>query len=158
MTQFEYDGVMKRYEVKVPQIIAGETSMLTIAYISEDNRITLLREMKVEFVRNLLLQWDEHSHQLEMQEKRQAGEFDDLFSEEDKEYARWELEHDLAKSIDEIEFTTRTYDCLQHANILKVGQLVKKKESDLIKLRNFGRKSLTEVEEKLMELGLTLKQ
>ena len=64
MTQFEYDGVMKRYEVKVPQVIAGEHSMLTIAYISEDNRITLLREMKVEFVRNLLMHWDEYEHQM----------------------------------------------------------------------------------------------
>ena len=64
MTQFEYDGVMKRYEVKVPQVIAGEHSMLTVAYMSEDNRITLLREMKVEFVRNLLLQWDEYEYQI----------------------------------------------------------------------------------------------
>ena len=64
MTQFKYDGVMKRYEVKVPQAIAGEHSMLTVAYMSEDYRITLLREMKVEFVRNLLLQWDEYEHQI----------------------------------------------------------------------------------------------
>lgn len=64
MTQFEYDGVMKRYEVKVPQVIAGETSMLTVAYMSEDNRITLLREMKVEFVRTLLLQWEEYEYQM----------------------------------------------------------------------------------------------
>jgi len=79
MTQFEYDGVMKRYEVKVPQIIAGETSMLTIAYISEDNRITLLREMKVEFVRNLLLQWDEYEYQIsrelqDMLDNKQKGD------------------------------------------------------------------------------------
>ena len=64
MTQVEYDGVMKRYEVKVPQVIAGETSMLTVAYMSEDNRITLLREMKVEFVRTLLLQWEEYEYQM----------------------------------------------------------------------------------------------
>ena len=64
MTQFKYDTIMKRYEVKVPQVTAGEHSMLTIAYISENNRITLLREMKVEFVRNLLLQWDEYEYQM----------------------------------------------------------------------------------------------
>jgi len=64
MIQFDYDGVMKRYKVKVPQVIAGEHSMLTVAYMSEDNRITLLREMKVEFVRNLLLQWDEYEYQM----------------------------------------------------------------------------------------------
>ena len=158
MIRFDYDDVMKRHNVLVTFTLAGENYDMTVASISKDDELTMHRELKISSVRQILMQWDEHSHQLEMQEKRKAGEFDDLFSEEDKEYARWELEHDLAKSIDEIEFTTRTYDCLQHANILKVGQLVKKKESDLIKLRNFGRKSLTEVEEKLMELGLTLKQ
>ena len=79
MTQFEYDGVMKRYEVKVPQVIAGETSMLTVAYMSEDNRITLLREMKIEFVRNLLLQWEEYEYQMtreldELIDNKQKGD------------------------------------------------------------------------------------
>ena len=64
MIQFEYDGVMKRYEVKVPQVIAGEHSMLTIAHISEDNRIILLREMRIEFVRNMILQWEEYEYQM----------------------------------------------------------------------------------------------
>tara|TARA_R100000656_G_C3865219_1_gene110891 strand:+ start:282 stop:524 length:243 start_codon:yes stop_codon:yes gene_type:complete len=64
MTQFEYDAVMKRYNVKVPQTIAGETSMLTIAYISEDSKFILLREMKIEFVRNILLQWEEYEYQM----------------------------------------------------------------------------------------------
>ena len=77
MTQFEYDGVMKRYEVKVPQVIAGETSMLTIAYISEDNRITLLREMRIEFVRNLFLQWEEYEYQM-------TRELDDLIDNKQK--------------------------------------------------------------------------
>ena len=77
MLQFEYDSIMKRYEVKVPQVIAGEHSMLTIAYISEDNRITLLREMKVEFVRNLLLQWDEYEYQM-------SRELDELIDNKQK--------------------------------------------------------------------------
>tara|TARA_R100000501_G_C2518608_1_gene46862 strand:+ start:51 stop:506 length:456 start_codon:yes stop_codon:yes gene_type:complete len=151
MIQFEYDGVMKRYEVKVPQIIAGEHSMLTIAYISEDNRMTLLREMKVEFVRNLLLQWDEYEYQM-------TRELDGLISEEDREYARWELEHDLAKSIDELEFSTRVHNTMQWLGIKTVGELTKKKACELLKFKSFGRKSLTEVEDKLLGLSLTLKQ
>jgi len=151
MTQFEYDGVMKRYEVKVPQVIAGEHSMLTVAYISEDNRMTLLREMKVEFVRNLLLQWDEYEYQM-------TRELDGLISEEDREYARWELEHDLAKSIDELEFSTRVHNTMQWLGIKTVGELTKKKACELLKFKSFGRKSLTEVEDKLLGLSLTLKQ
>ena len=64
MIQFEYDGVMKRYDVKVPQTIAGESSMLTIAHISEDNKIILLRELRIEFVRQILMHWDEYQHQM----------------------------------------------------------------------------------------------
>ena len=158
MVQFDYDGVMKRYNVKVPFTLAGESSIVTIAAISEENRITLHREISMKLLHQVLLSWDEHEHMETMRAEREAGEFDDLFSEEDKEYARWELEHDLAKSIDELEVTTRVYDCLQHAGIRTVGELTEKKASEMLKLRNFGRKSLTEVEEKLLELSLTLKQ
>jgi len=158
MIRFDYDDVMKRHNVLVTFTLAGENYDMTVASISKDDELTMHRELKISSVRQILMQWDEHSHQLEMQEKRKAGEFDDLFSEEDKEYARWELEHDLAKSIDDIEMPARVYWCLAAAGIRTVGELAEKKASDLIKLKNFGRKSLTEVEEKLMELGLTLKQ
>ena len=70
MIQFEYDSIMKRYEIKVPQTIAGESSMLTIGYISEDNKIILHRELRIEFVRQILMHWDEYEHQMtrELQE------------------------------------------------------------------------------------------
>jgi len=64
MIQFEYDSIMKRYDVKVPQTIAGESSMLTIGYISEDNKIILHRELRIEFVRQILMHWDEYEHQM----------------------------------------------------------------------------------------------
>ena len=64
MIQFEYDGVMKRYDVIVPQTIAGETSTLTIAYISKDDKLMLLRELSISFVRQILLHWDEYQHQM----------------------------------------------------------------------------------------------
>ena len=61
-------------------------------------------------------------------------------------------------SVDEMELTVRTDNCLQSKGIRTIGQLVKKKASELYKIRNFGRKSHTEIEEKLQELGLTLEQ
>ena len=62
--QFEYDDIMKRYNVKVPYSLAGESSMTTVASISEDNRLTLHRELKIELVRQILLHWDEYEHQI----------------------------------------------------------------------------------------------
>ena len=157
MVQFEYDGVMKRHNVRVPFTLAGEKDMVNIGAISEDNKITLHRDISLKLLRQIMLRWDEHCHMLEMKDKRETEEFNDLLDKDD-EYARWELKHDLAKSIDELELTTRTYDCFQHAGIRTVGEMTEKKASEMLKLRNFGRKSLTEVQEKLIELGLTLKQ
>ena len=64
MVQFEYDGVMKRYNVKVPFTLAGESSNVTVASISEDNRFTMHRELKISLVRQILLNWDEYQHQI----------------------------------------------------------------------------------------------
>ena len=64
MVQFEYDGVMKRYNVKVPFTLAGESSMVTIAAMSETNRITLHREVSIKLLRQVLLIWDEYEHQM----------------------------------------------------------------------------------------------
>jgi DNA-directed RNA polymerase subunit alpha len=59
--------------------------------------------------------------------------------------------------IEELDFSVRTYNCLKKANILTVGELTQISEMDLMNIRNFGRKSLTEVKEKLSGLGLSLK-
>jgi len=59
--------------------------------------------------------------------------------------------------IEELDFSVRTYNCLKKANILTVGELTQITESDLMNIRNFGRKSLTEVKDKLSQLGLALK-
>ena len=74
MVQFEYDGVMKRYNVKVPFTLAGESSMVTIAAISEDNRVTLHRELSIKLLQQVLLNWSEYEHQM-------TKELDDLFDE-----------------------------------------------------------------------------
>ena len=83
MINFDYDRIMKRYEVKVPQTIAGETSALTIAYMSKDEKLMLLRELKISFVRQILMTWDEQKHMEEMRKERKTAEFDKYFDEED---------------------------------------------------------------------------
>ncbi len=60
--------------------------------------------------------------------------------------------------IEELDFSVRTYNCLKKANILTIGELVQISEADLMGIRNFGRKSLNEVKEKLTQLGLSLKK
>lgn len=59
--------------------------------------------------------------------------------------------------IEELDFSVRTYNCLKKANILTIPELVQITEADLMQIRNFGKKSLTEVREKLAGLNLTLK-
>jgi len=59
-------------------------------------------------------------------------------------------------SVNEIELSVRAANCLNNANILTVGQLAQKTEAEMLKYRNFGRKSLREIQEKLKALGLSL--
>jgi DNA-directed RNA polymerase subunit alpha len=59
--------------------------------------------------------------------------------------------------IEELDFSVRTYNCLKKANILTIPELVQYTENDLMQIRNFGKKSLSEVREKLTSLGLILK-
>ena len=84
MIHFDYDDVMKRHNVLVPFTLGGESSDMTVASISEDNKITMHRELKIDFVRQILLSWDEYSHELRMKDKRETGEFDELFNDKKK--------------------------------------------------------------------------
>ncbi len=69
---------------------------------------------------------------------------------------REQLRKKLAMSVNEIELSVRAANCLNNANILTVGELAQKTEADMLKYRNFGRKSLNEIEAKIRDLGLTL--
>lgn len=59
--------------------------------------------------------------------------------------------------IEELDFSVRTYNCLKKANVLTIGELVTLSEADLMNIRNFGKKSLNEVKDKLASLSLALK-
>ncbi len=62
----------------------------------------------------------------------------------------------LSKSIDHLELSVRSNNCLRSAGIEKIYELVQKTEEELLKTKNFGRKSLSEIKETLQELGLGL--
>jgi len=62
----------------------------------------------------------------------------------------------LNKSVDEMELSVRSYNCLKNANIATIGELVQKTESEMLKTKNFGRKSLNEIKEFLAGMGLSL--
>ena len=67
------------------------------------------------------------------------------------------LAADLALPIEDLDLTVRSYNCLKREGIHTVGELVARSEADLLDIRNFGAKSITEVKEKLAGLGLNLK-
>jgi DNA-directed RNA polymerase subunit alpha len=81
-------------------------------------------------------------------------EFEEAESRVDE--AREDLRKTLAMSVNEIELSVRAANCLNNANITTVGQLAQKSESDMLKYRNFGKKSLNEIKQKLSELKLQL--
>ena len=65
-----------------------------------------------------------------------------------------EIKSLLLKSIDEMELSVRSHNCLQAAGIETIAELVEKEESQMLRYKNFGRKSLTELVQKLGELNL----
>jgi len=66
------------------------------------------------------------------------------------------LNENLWRTVDELELSVRSANCLQNANIKYIGELVQKSESEMLKTKNFGRKSLKEIKEILAEMGLSL--
>ncbi len=62
----------------------------------------------------------------------------------------------LYRNVDELELSVRSANCLKNAQIIKIYQLVQKTESEMLKTKNFGRKSLNEIKDVLVEMGLSL--
>jgi DNA-directed RNA polymerase subunit alpha len=83
-----------------------------------------------------------------------AVDFEEAPAEQSEENAA--LKKLLNMSVNEIELSVRAANCLNNANITTVGQLATKTEAEMLKYRNFGKKSLNEIKEKLVELGLGL--
>ena len=66
------------------------------------------------------------------------------------------LNENLFRSVEELELSVRSANCLQNANITLIGELVQRTEQDMLKTKNFGRKSLKEIKEILQNMGLSL--
>lgn len=62
----------------------------------------------------------------------------------------------LLRKVEELELSVRSHNCLKNENIVYIGDLVSKTESELLRTANFGRKSLNEIKEVLRSLGLSL--
>jgi DNA-directed RNA polymerase subunit alpha len=62
----------------------------------------------------------------------------------------------LGRSVEELELSVRSYNCLKNADIKTIGDLVTKTEAEMLKTKNFGRKSLNEIKDLLAEMGLSL--
>jgi DNA-directed RNA polymerase subunit alpha len=67
-----------------------------------------------------------------------------------------EINQNLIKSVEELELSVRSYNCLRNANIKTLADLVQKTESEMLKTKNFGRKSLNEIKEVLAQMNLSL--
>jgi len=66
------------------------------------------------------------------------------------------LNDHLGKSVEELELSVRSYNCLKNANIQTIRELVQRSEAEMLKTKNFGRKSLNEIKEILTNMGLSL--
>ncbi|OGQ92567.1 MAG: DNA-directed RNA polymerase subunit alpha [Deltaproteobacteria bacterium RIFOXYA12_FULL_61_11] len=75
---------------------------------------------------------------------------------ETPEVYRDEVHDALNRKVDTLELSVRSANCLQNANITYIGELVQKSEAEMLKTKNFGRKSLNEIKELLAEMGLSL--
>ena len=85
---------------------------------------------------------------------KNAVEFEEVADRQDDDKSK--LKKLLGMSVNEIELSVRAANCLNNANITTVGQLAMKSEQEMLKYRNFGKKSLNEIKDKLTALGLSL--
>jgi len=76
-------------------------------------------------------------------------------AEEPAERAMDQLSETLNRSVDELELSVRSYNCLKNANIQTIADLVQKTEAEMLRTKNFGRKSLNEIKEILASMGLS---
>ncbi len=76
--------------------------------------------------------------------------------EQVEESAVKKFNENLYRNVDELELSVRSANCLKNAQIIKIYQLVQKTESEMLKTKNFGRKSLNEIKDVLVEMGLSL--
>lgn len=141
------------------------TPIQKVNYLVEDTRVGQVTD----FDRLVLEAWTDGSIRPEeavQEASRVLIDFFKLFSgiaDEGETHALdrgadGELGRLYAMPIEELDLSVRPYNCLKRANINTVGDLVQRTEEEIVNVKNFGRKSLDEVKEKLATVGLTLRQ
>jgi len=82
---------------------------------------------------------------------------DEIINQQAADASKPEIRNEnLNRSVEELELSVRSYNCLKNANIQTIGELVQKSEAEMLKTKNFGRKSLNEIKEILSNMGLSL--
>ena len=76
--------------------------------------------------------------------------------EDSSDEAKLQINQHLFRSVNELELSVRAANCLKNANIKSIGELVQRSENEMLKTKNFGKKSLNEIKEVLAEMGLEL--
>ena len=76
--------------------------------------------------------------------------------EQEEEEEEEKLNENLFRPVSELELSVRSANCLKNANITLIGELVQRTEAEMLKTKNFGRKSLNEIKGILEEMGLSL--
>jgi DNA-directed RNA polymerase subunit alpha len=82
--------------------------------------------------------------------------FDEIIEEPEETEAKIEINPNLLMKVDELELSVRSANCLKNDNIVYIGDLVQKSEGEMLRTPNFGRKSLNEIKEVLVTMGLNL--
>ena len=80
----------------------------------------------------------------------------EAFTEAESEEETERVNENLYRTVDELELSVRSANCLKNAGIKLIGELVSRSESEMLKTQNFGRKSLNEIKDILVDMGLTL--
>lgn len=132
---------------EVIQLQGGEDEDLEKLQLTIETDGSITPEEALSYAANLVVQ---HMQAFIIEETTQQIHEPD--SEVDEEVLR--IRNELKRSIDELELSVRSYNCLQAANIKSISDLVSKDVHEMLRFKNFGRKSLSELTEKLSELGL----
>lgn len=85
-----------------------------------------------------------------------SGETSEQVQEDSSDEAKSQINQHLFRSVNELELSVRAANCLKNANIKSIGELVQRSENEMLKTKNFGKKSLYEIKEVLAEMGLEL--
>lgn len=132
-----------------------------VAYAVENARVeqrTDLDKLIIDIETNGVIEPEEAIREAARILRSQLGIFSDLDSDAPQQNAEKSLGADplFSRSVDDLELTVRSANCLKAENIFYIGDLIQRSENDLLKTPNLGRKSLTEIKEVLATRGLAL--